>query len=182
MIPAALLGRIRRHLRAGGVIAYATESCYGLGCDPKNHGGVRLLLKIKQRRQSRGMILIAGRLPQLKRYVASLPKREELRKFWPGPYTLLLKASRFAPKWITGRHDKIAVRLTAHPGASGLCNSLGTALVSTSANVSGMKPAKTYRDCISRFGSQVLTIPGKIGKRKKPSTILDFESGKIFRP
>ncbi len=182
MIPAPLLGRIRRHLRAGGVIAYPTESCYGIGCDPRNCGAVRLLLKIKQRRQSRGLILIAGRLNHLKRYVASLPEREELCKFWPGPYTLLLKASRFAPKWITGSHAKIAVRLTAHPDASGLCNSLGTALVSTSANVSGMKPARTYRDCISRFGSRVLTIPGKVGKRKIPSTILDFESGKIFRP
>ena len=182
MIPASLLGRIRQHLRAGGIIAYATESCYGLGCDPKNYDAVRLLLKIKQRRQSRGLILIAGRMSQLKRHVASLPKREELGKFWPGPYTLLLKASRFAPKWITGRHDKIAVRLTAHPDASRLCNSLGTALVSTSANVSGMKPARTYRDCVSRFGNRVLTIPGKVGKRKSPSTILDFESGKIFRP
>ncbi|MHB1100549.1 MAG: L-threonylcarbamoyladenylate synthase, partial [Burkholderiales bacterium] len=124
----------------------------------------------------------AGRMSQLKRHVASLPKQEELRKFWPGPYTLLLKASRFAPKWIIGKHDKIAVRLTAHPDASRLCNSLGMALVSTSANVSGMKPAKTYRDCLSRFGSRVLAIPGKVGKRKIPSTIMDFESGKIFRP
>lgn len=182
MIPASLLGRVRRHLRAGGVIAYATESCYGLGCDPENYAAVRLLLKIKRRRQSRGLILVAGRLNQLKRHVASLPKRDDLRKFWPGPYTLLLNASRFAPKWITGKHGKIAVRLTAHPDAAKLCNSLNMALVSTSANVSGMKPAKTYRDCISRFGNRILTIPGKIGKRKTPSTIMDMETGKIFRP
>ena len=178
----ALINKIRLHLKNGGVIAYPTESCYGLGCDPGNRAAVGLLLKIKKRRASRGLILIGGSLGKLRRYMLHPPEKEILDRYWPGPFTLLLDASRHVPEWIRGRHEKVALRLTAHREASGLCNALSTALVSTSANVSGTKPAKTYRDCERRFGKQVLVIPGKIGRRKNPSTIIDLESGKILRP
>ncbi len=174
-------GRIRRHLKAGGVIAYPTESCYGLGCYPESFKAVSRLLEIKKRPQSKGLILIAGKLRQIERYIAHPPRQDSLLKYWPGPYTLLLRASRRVPKWVKGRHDKIALRITAHWGAAKLCNALGRALVSTSANLSGMKPAKSYRECARRFGGSVLVIPGRIGKRKNPSTILDFETGKVLR-
>lgn len=182
MIPRPLLERIRQHVKAGGVIAYPTESCYGLGCDPKNYRAVRLLLRIKKRPESRGLILIAGRMRQLERYILNPPRQEALAPFWPGPFTLLFKASRHAPSWIRGRHDKIALRLTNHHDASSLCRGLGTALVSTSANLSGKKAARSFRDCTMQFGRNVLVVPGKVGKRKNPSTIMDFESGKIYRP
>lgn len=182
MIPRFQFGRIRRHLDAGGVIAYPTESCFGLGCDPENYRAVRLLLKIKKRPESRGLILIAGRMQQLRHYIECPPSQEQLARFWPGPFTLLFEASRRAPRWIRGRHDRIALRLTGHPGASRLCRALGMALVSTSANLSGTQPARSYRDCVARFGRKVLVVPGRIGKRKSPSTIMDFESGKILRP
>ncbi|HQT26800.1 MAG TPA: L-threonylcarbamoyladenylate synthase [Burkholderiales bacterium] len=177
-----LFGKIRRHLDAGGVIAYPTESCYGLGCIPENRDAVRALLKLKKRRKSRGLILIAGRMREIRRYMKHLPEKEALNKFWPGPNTLLLPASRHVPVWIRGNHEKVALRITAHRDAARLCNALSTALVSTSANVTGTKPAKSYRECTSRFGRQVLVVPGKIGKRRHPSTIMDFETGKIFRP
>lgn len=174
--------RIRRHLEEGGVIAYPTESCYGLGCHPGNRRAVLRLLEIKGRPQSRGLILIAGKMKQIERYIAHPPQPDSLAEFWPGPHTLLFYASRSVPKWIRGRHAKVALRITAHAEAAKLCNSLGTALVSTSANLSGMKPAKSYRECVSRFGKDILVVPGRIGKRRTPSTIMDFDSGKIFRP
>jgi L-threonylcarbamoyladenylate synthase len=174
-------GSIRRHLEAGGVIAYPTESCYGLGCYPESLKAVARLLEIKKRPQSRGLILIAGKFRQIERYIAHPPRQDSLAKYWPGPYTLLLRASIKVPKWVKGRHDKIALRVTAHKGAAKLCNMLGRALVSTSANRSGMRPAKSYRECARRFGGSVMVIPGRIGKRKNPSTILDFETGKVLR-
>ena len=175
------LGHIKRHLAAGGVIAYPTESCYGLGCYPDNFNAVKRLLGIKRRPQRRGLILIAGKFRQIERYMAHPPEKASLLKYWPGPYTLLFPAASGTPRWITGGHDKLALRITAHKGAAKLCNALGHALVSTSANLSGMKPARSYKECIARFGKQVLVIPGRIGKRKKPSTILDFETGRIYR-
>ncbi|NNM81199.1 MAG: L-threonylcarbamoyladenylate synthase [Burkholderiales bacterium] len=174
--------RIRAHLKAGGVLAYPTESCYGLGCDPMNRRAVERILSIKGRPRHKGLILIGASLRQLTPFIAEIPDASRLEKYWPGPFTLLFRPSRRTPKWLTGRHDRIALRLTAHPESARLCRSAGSALVSTSANRSGMKPVKSYRECIARFGRKVLVIPGRIGKRKNPSTILDFESGRIFRP
>jgi len=173
---------LRHRLKSGGVIAYPTESCYGLGCDPMNPRAVRRILQIKGRPQSKGLILIASHVEQLRYFVdGHALKRAALSSFWPGPVTLLLPAAKRCPHWLTGRHAKLAVRVTAHPGAALLCERLGMALVSTSANRAGGKSLKNARDCYRLFGSQVRVIAGKIGTARRPSTIMDFGSGKILR-
>ena len=179
----ALVPHVRAHLKKGGVIAYATESCYGLGCDPRNRQAVMRILGIKGRPQSKGLILIASEFSQLASYVAPLSQADQkkLMQFWPGPTTVLLPAAQGTPRWLTGHHQSLAVRVTAHSDAARLCHSLNMALVSTSANRSGQKPLKNYRSCVKAFGKQVMVLPGYIGKRKRPSTIMDFKSGKIFR-
>ena len=167
----------------GGIIAYATESCFGLGCDPRNARAVRRLLWLKRRPRSKGLILIGSAFRQFRRFLAPLPTALEARleEWWPGPNTLLLPVSRRCPPWLRGRHPKLAVRITAHPVAHGLCHALDMALVSTSANRSGQKPMKTYRACRQAFDSKVWVLPGRIGKRKRPSTIIDPSSGGILR-
>lgn len=182
-LSAALLQKLRRHLQQGGVIAYATESCFGLGCDPRNARAVRRILRLKGRPQSRGLILIAGKINQIKRYIAPLDaaQNEVLMQEWPGPTTFLLPAKSDVPRYLRGRHDNIAVRVTAHASAAALCNVLGMALVSTSANRSGKRPMKTYASCARAFGRSVMVLRGRIGQRKRPSTIKDFTSGKIVR-
>jgi L-threonylcarbamoyladenylate synthase len=182
-LSSALLRKLRAHLRQGGVVAYATESCFGLGCDPRNYRAVRKILKLKGRPQNKGLILIGADFRQLAPFVAPLTQQEigSLANYWPGPTTLLLPAARRAPKWLTGGHASIALRVTAHPDAAWLCKQLGMALVSTSANRAGNKPYKTHAACRKAFGASVLVLPGRIGKRKRPSTIMDFKSGRILR-
>ena len=85
------------------------------------------------------------------------------------------------PPALRGRHAQLAVRITAHGEAAALCRALGTALVSTSANRAGQRSLKTARACRQAFGERVLTLPGRIGKRRKPSTIIDFASGRVLR-
>jgi L-threonylcarbamoyladenylate synthase len=165
--------RLRRHLQRGGLIAYATESCFGLGCDPRNYRAVQKLLRLKRRPQAKGLILIGCDLSQFRHFLASLPTQLDLTAYWPGPTTLLLPCSRHCPRWLSGQHAKLAVRVTAHAEAARLCHDLGLALVSTSANLSGQISLKTAAACRSAFGSQVHVLPGRIGRRKKPSTILD---------
>lgn len=181
---AALIRKVRAHIAQGGLIAYATESCYGLGCDPRSARAVRHLLQLKGRPQSKGLILIADRYSRLRRYV--LPPTEEqsrqLDQAWPGPHTWLMPASRHTPHWLRGRHESIAVRVTAHPDAAGLCRALGTALVSTSANRAGLRPLKTHSACVQAFGQSVLVLPGRVGARKTPSTIQHLLTGKVVRP
>ncbi|WP_106075662.1 L-threonylcarbamoyladenylate synthase [Chromobacterium amazonense] len=183
-LPGALLvGRARARLRHGGVIAYSTESCYGLGCRPLDVRAIRRVLAIKARPNHKGLIVIAADFEQVRHLVRPLTaaQRAELARYWPGPYTFLLPASRRVPPALRGRHDKIAVRVTAHGEAAALCRALGTALVSTSANRAGQKSLKTAQACRKAFKDKVLTLPGRIGKRRKPSTIIDLETGRVLR-
>ncbi len=180
---AAFLQRLRCHFRRGGLIAYPTESCFGLGCDPRNARAVRCLLRLKGRPQNKGLILIADKAQRLKGYIAPLDAAQQQRvgETWPGPHTWLAPVGKKAARWLRGQHNSIAVRVTAHPLAAALSHCLGSALVSTSANRAGLKPLKTYTACRKAFGDRVLAVPGKIGNRKKPSIIRDLASGRIIR-
>ena len=179
----ALIPRIRAHLRQGGVIAYATESCFGLGCDPRNFQAVRRILDIKGRTQSKGLILVASDFNLLIPYLAPLSPDEliKLDQMWPGPTTALIATKPSTPNWLTGKHNTIAARVTAHTDTARLSHALNMALVSTSANRSGNIPYKQFQQCVKAFGDKVMVLPGRIGKRKRPSTILDLKSGKILR-
>ena len=175
--------RLAAYLRRGGLIAYPTESCYGLGCDPDNRGAVQRLLKLKQRPQHKGLILIAAKYRQIARYLQPLApsQQQQLRNAGAQAITYLMPTLATTPRWLRGSHDTLAVRLTAHKQAAQLCSSVNSALVSTSANRSGQRPAKTYAQCQRLFGRKVWVLPGQVGKRKKPSTIRMWGDGKIIR-
>lgn len=174
---------LRNFLRGGGILAYPTESCFGLGCDPKNRAAVKRLLSLKGRPQHKGLILIASSQRQIKPYMQAVNAGQQhlLNASWPGAHTWLVPASKHCPPWLTGRHSNIAVRVTAHQPCADLCQSINMALVSTSANCSGGKPAKTARVCRQLFTAKVRIIHGRIGKNRKPSTIQDLCTGRIIR-
>ena len=175
--------RIKAHLKRGGVIAYPTESCYGLGCDPANRKAVQRILKLKQRPQRKGLILIASSYQQVTRYVQPLSPADQnrIRDDGAKAVTYLLPVRHSTPHWLRGEHENLAVRLTAHPFAKQLCRSVRGALISTSANRSGQRPAKTYAECQRLFGKKVWVLRGRVGKRKQPSTIRAWSDGKIVR-
>jgi L-threonylcarbamoyladenylate synthase len=169
-----------RVLKQGGIVAYATEYCFGLGCDPRNAEAVRRLLRLKRRRRSKGLIVIAARSEQLASYVRAFP--DEVLASWPGPHTWLLPASASAPHWITGAHTSIAVRVTAHAQAAALCRAAGMAIVSTSANRAGAAPVRNAHDALRRFGALVdYVLPGRVGDLAAPTPIRDAASGRIVR-
>jgi L-threonylcarbamoyladenylate synthase len=172
------------YLRSGGVIAYPTESVFGLGCDPADRKAVYRVLRIKGRPQRKGLILIASDLSQLQPYIAPLNAEQQSRLAQSStmkPYTWVVPRANDCPRWLTGQHRSIAVRLTTHPLCRKLCRDSGTALVSTSANRSGGRPVKSTRDCLRRFGSQARVIRGRTGGAKRPSTIADLLTGRILR-
>jgi len=181
--PVSSVRSIAAHLRCGGLIAYPTEYCYGLGCDPRNRNAVQRLLKLKQRPQHKGLILIAGKYAQLAPYLQPRTPAEQiaLKNDGAQAITCLMPVKPSVPRWLRGAHNTLAVRLTAHHEAAMLCNALNMAFVSTSANRSGAKPARTYAQCSRLFGKHVWVLRGKVGKRKKPSTIRAWADGKIVR-
>lgn len=174
--------RIAAYLKRGGLIAYPTESCYGLGCDPTNRSAVEKIFKLKGRGAAKGLILIAANRHQLRPYATRSAIEAAWQKGrWPGPVTWVLPAAKTCPQWLSGGRGTVAVRITAHPGAAALCKQAGMALVSTSANKSGDQPATTAHECEAVFGKRVRVLEGKVGARKRPSTLIDLASGKVLR-
>lgn len=175
------LQRAAKILRHGGLVAYATEFCFGLGCDPLNRNAVLRILRIKQRAVRKGLIVLAGDPAQLTPYVLEIP--QPVASSWPGPHTWLLPAKPGVPGWVTGRHDTIAVRVTAHPQAAALCRAAGKAIISTSANFTGQPPARSDREVRRRLGKLVdYVLPGRVGEAPAPTPIRDARSGQLVRP
>ena len=174
---------VSAHLKCGGLIAYPTESCYGLGCDPDNRQAVLRLLKLKQRPLRKGLILIAAHFQQVAHYLQTISPIDQtkLQNDVEQAVTYLMPTRPSTPRWLRGEHNTLAIRLTAHPLAKRLCRIANSALVSTSANRSGQQPAKTYDECQRLFGNEVWVLRGPVGKRKQPSTIRSWLDGKILR-
>jgi len=174
-------------LRHGGVIAYATEAVFGLGCDPDAEQAVQRLLAIKQRPLEKGLILIAADWAQLAPYVdASLLPQERLQAVlasWPGPFTWVMPARTTTPRWLTGQFDSLAVRVSAHPQVQILCRAFGKPLVSTSANLSGLTPCRSDDEVRQQLGERLdYVLPGQVGGQDNPSEIRDALSGRLIRP
>ncbi len=171
-------------LKRGGVIAYPTEYCFGLGCDPGDEAAVRRILLMKQRSWEQGLIVIADR-PERLRNVIDQEQPELLAPAlasWPGPHTWLLPASARAAPWLKGRHASIAVRVTAFPLVRQLCSDSGMPLVSTSANRSGRPPLRAGKAVLAEFGKELdLILDERVGTATRPSTIRDAATGRCLR-
>lgn len=176
--------RIAGLLAAGRVIAYPTEAVWGLGCDPQNASAVDALLRLKRRPVSKGLILVAASIEQFAPYLTDITaaQRQQLESSWPGPVTWLVPDNGFAPAWIRGEHNSVALRVSAHPVVAALCQAFGAPLVSTSANRAGMPEARD-RDTLNRqFGDELDVIaPGELGQAAKPTEIRDLSTGGVLR-
>jgi len=186
MAPGTLLditGAVEQ-LHAGQIIAYPTEAVYGLGCDPANESAVRKLLSLKGRHESAGFVLIASEFSQLQPWVADTDESllHKAIQSWPGPVTWLFPRGSDVPDFIAGKHDTVAVRITAHAPSRELCRAFGAALVSSSANLTAAKPARSIAEVEDYFGLDIAgTLAGPLGGADNPSQIRDLASGKILR-
>src|SRR5699024_9004810 len=126
-----------------------------------NPGAVLKLLAAKNRDIAKGLIIVADRPEWLASFAASSDSAwQRACATWPGPTTWLLPANPATPDWLTGAHDQIALRVTAHPVAAALCRAFGGALVSTSANVSNKPAALHSWQVHGRLGTYVDVVIG----------------------
>lgn len=178
------VGKACRIIENGGVIAYPTETVYGLGADPLDLDAVRRILDIKNRAWEKGLILLASNIEQLLPYIIPVDeiKMRDIQATWPGPFTWVFEASPLVPAWVRGKHTSIAVRVTPHPWAHALCERFGRPIISTSANPSGFA-ATQNRVLIEKWfhGHIDYVLPGDPGPYTKPSEIRDARSGKVLR-
>jgi L-threonylcarbamoyladenylate synthase len=174
----------RALLDAGEIITYPTEAVYGLGCDMFNESAVLRLLALKKRDKAKGLIVLIADWAQLWNLIdkdaVSDARFALIKKSWPGPVTWIFPKSRHAPEWITGIHDGIAVRMTAHPVAHALCQK--GPIVSTSANLAGEAAVRDIDDLVRLFPEGVSgVVAGALGGEVRVSEIYDALDGKLIR-
>jgi L-threonylcarbamoyladenylate synthase len=172
----------RALIKAGKVIAYPTEAVYGLGCDPFNQQAVEKILSLKQRNSSQGLIILISNWEQLAPLIApiSLEQQQKLKSTWPGPVTWIFPKSTDIPKFVSGEHESIAIRMSAHPLANEIC--LDGPIISTSANIHGKAPAVNLLDLQNQFPEGIDAIlNGELGGLSQPSSIFDLITGNRLR-
>ena len=177
------LYQCREAIEQGGIIAYPTEAVYGLGCSPWCRDAVYKILRLKQRSVSKGLILVAADISQFHDLIEiqGLARRQEILDSWPGPVTWVVPAKPGLPRYLTGSHHGLAVRVSAHPIVRQLCTEVGI-LVSTSANPGGHAPARTPFKVRNYFGNHVdYILPGQVGSSSLPTEIRNALHGNILR-
>lgn len=168
--------RAARIVSEGGVIAFRTDTFYGLGADPFNATAVAKIRELKGREDNKPILLLLSDASEADRFIADRSKafEELVRKFWPGPLTIVGVAVADLPEEITAGTGTVGVRVPADGDVRELVRVCGGALTATSANPSGREPARTAKDVIDYFGERIdLVIDGGEVSAIEPSTVLD---------
>jgi L-threonylcarbamoyladenylate synthase len=141
-------------LRSGGVVAFPTETYYGLAVDPRSAAAVRRVFALKRRAPDQPLPLIASSVDQIIDHVGTMtPLADRLAsRGWPGPLTLIIPASRHLCDDVHLSTGRVAVRVPADAVACSLARSAAHAITSTSANISGDPPAATPERVVASLG------------------------------
>jgi L-threonylcarbamoyladenylate synthase len=169
-------------LHSGGIVAFPTETYYGLAVDPFNAEALRHLFSTKRRQQEKPILTLVGTEEQLPLLVQDIPPlfRVLMDLFWPGPLTLVFQARTSLPHILTGHTSTVGVRRSSHPVAQLLPKIFGGPVTATSANISGQAPATTAAQVGRQFNSAVTMIldggrtPGGAG-----STLVGIRGGRL---
>jgi L-threonylcarbamoyladenylate synthase len=164
-------------LKNGGVIAYPTETFYGLGANAGDAAAVERIFAIKGRSFSNPVSLIIGNDENLAELVQEVPPTAKIlmQAFWPGALTLVFRASARINPRLTAGTGKIGIRVSSHPIAAALAKTLAFPITATSANLSGAPECSTAAEVMDRLGEKIAVLidggrtPGGVG-----STVLDM--------
>lgn len=175
------------YLRAGKLVAFPTETVYGLGADATNAAAVAAIFKAKRRPADNPLIAHVAdeaQLPEICHYPESRAAAL-IKAFWPGPLTLVLPATDLAKKALTRGLDTVAVRMPAHPVALALIRQAGRPIAAPSANLSGKPSPTSAQHVLEDFAGYIpLILDGGLCKVGIESTVLDLseETPIILRP
>ena len=167
---------IRTVLQSNGVIAFPTDTFYGLGANPMDERALEKIFSIKQRSPEKPLLSLVSSLKQLSMLTVEISTDAEklIQALWPGPLTLLFRALPNLPKSLTAGLGKIGARLPANNFTVKLIENLGHPLTAPSANLSGTKNLKTAEEVFKSLGEKVdLIIDGGHTPGRKESSILD---------
>jgi len=160
----------------GGIIAFPTESFYGLAADALNEAALKKIFRVKGREEGKPILLLIADQSWLKGLVQEIsPLAERLmEKFWPGPLTLVFNASPQLSPLLTADTGKIGIRLSPHPVTQALVQGVGRAITGTSANLSGQPGTLTAREAFHSLGESLdAVLDGGKTAGGPGSTVLD---------
>jgi L-threonylcarbamoyladenylate synthase len=176
ILPAKILDPLTADLRAGAIAIFPTETVYGIGTSVFSLVGIQRIYRLKGRHGRKPLALLVPTLAAATPLVEHIPPEAErlARQFWPGPLTLIFKASSLG-RLVTGGLATIGVRIPDHPIALALLKKVGVPLATTSVNRSGQKPAVSGTACAKLFGSKVdWLIDGGACRVKTASSVVDL--------
>lgn len=169
------LSSLKRILNSHGIVAYPTETVFGIGCDPFDDDALNKIFEIKGRDLNKGVLILINNKSHVHEYVKELPNyaKEMIEKYWPGSVTFLFRAKEGLSPLLVGEKRLIGLRISNHPIASYLSSILQFGIVSTSANKSGETALMNAMDVKCEFGSLIdYIVEGNAGG-KISSTVVD---------
>lgn len=176
LAPESAFSRAREVVRSGGVIAFPTETFYGLGADPGNRVAVKRLFEIKGRSEDQPILLLIRSAGEVEQWASGTTFSASvlMERFWPGPLTLVFKARPGALPEITSGRGTIGLRMPGNRLTLYLLEVIGSALTGTSANISGGRSPETAEDAASVLGDTVdLILDGGRTTGGRSSTVVD---------
>ena len=174
-----MISEAAKIIARGGVIAFRTDTFYGLGADPFNATAVAKIKALKGREENKPILLLLADATEADRFIANRSEQfeEVARKFWPGPLTIVGHAVANLPPEITAGTGTVGVRVPADDDVRQFVRECGGALTATSANPSGSEPARSAKDVRDYFGNQLdFILDGGVVTATEPSTVLDVTS------
>ena len=136
-----LISQVVEILKQGGVIAYPTDTTYGIGCSILNKKALERIYRIKQRERNKPLSFICADLAEISSYAqVSNFAFKTMKRLLPGPYTFVLEASRIVPDLLMTRQKSVGIRVPDNPICLAIVRELGHPIVTTSANLSGEEP------------------------------------------
>lgn len=170
------------YLRKGGVVAFPTETYYGLAVDPDCAAAVSKLFVLKKRQKHKPVLVLIDKIEQMENLVTKVPPAywPLIQKYWPGPLTLVFPAKTNLNQQITGNTGTIGIRISPHPIAEGLVRRMGKPITATSANISGLSPARSVQEVVEMLGDRVdYIVDGGRTEAGLCSTILGVQGGQL---
>lgn len=168
-------------LKSGGVVAFPTETVFGIGALLNKPGAIKRIYKIKKRPRSKPLQVLVADIKQARKLGRFNAKALKLaKKYWPGPLTLVAYKTKLVSKLITGGTDKVGLRMPDHSTTLKLIKNCGP-IVATSANKTGEKPALTAKEVREKLPEVDYILSGRV-KTGKPSKVIDAtKKTKILR-
>lgn len=169
-------------LRAGGLVAFPTETFYGLAADPSNNEALARLYAAKQRPLQKAVLLLVRDREQLANLVSKIPAVYEplIERFWPGPLTLIFPARPHLPALLTAASGTVGIRMSSHPLAGKLLAAVGGPVTATSANLSDQPALSTAVRVQRQLAGRIdAVLDGGATAGIGSSTIVGLAAGKL---